>query len=51
MKNKPFWSLSPAVILLAATLVIVTGATFFLNPTVFYVEAGAVSYTHLMPFQ
>lgn len=42
MKNKPFWSLSPAVILLAATLVIVTGATFFLNPTVFYVEAGVV---------
>lgn len=42
MKNKPFWSLSPAVILLAATLVIVTGATFFLNPTVFYIEAGVV---------
>ena len=42
MKNKPFWSLSPAVILLAATLVIVTGATLFLNPTVFYVEAGVV---------
>ena len=34
MKKKAFWSLSPAVILLGATLVIVTGATFFLNPLV-----------------
>ena len=42
MKKKAFWSLSPAVILLGATLVIVTGATFFLNPLVFYVEAGVV---------
>ena len=42
MKKKPFWSVSPAVILLAATLVLVTGATFFLNPLVFYVEAGVV---------
>lgn len=42
MKKKPFWSISPAVILLAATLVLVTGATFFLNPLVFYVEAGVV---------
>lgn len=41
MKKGKLWSISPVVVLLAAALVVVTGATFFLNRTVFYVEAGA----------
>ena len=42
MKKGKLWSISPVVVLLAAALVVFTGATFFLNRTVFYVEAVLV---------
>lgn len=45
MKKGKLWSISPVVVLLAAALVVSTGATFFLNRTVFYVEAVLVVFT------
>ena len=36
MKKKGFWSVTPVILLLGAALLLVTGATFFLNRPVFY---------------
>ncbi len=42
MKRKRFWSITPTVFLLGAMLLAVSGVTYFLNPTVFYVEIALV---------
>lgn len=40
VKRKPFWSVTPAVVLLAAVLLLTVGAMFFLNRPVFYIALG-----------
>lgn len=40
VKRKPFWSVTPAVVLLAVVLLLTVGAMFFLNRPVFYIALG-----------
>ena len=39
-KRKPFWSVTPAVVLLTVVLLLTVGVTFFLNRIAFYIELG-----------